>query len=426
MDHFASLSDTPGLSQARQSIDLEPQINGALSDSINNGGSRDRVGLLQPFQVPQPDSANVWLPELHLFEFRKTASEGQASVSDQQAISRDRVLSDARKNLSGTELQQFQANMSTFERRVSEKRLAPDTVAQVYEGIAQLFEKPAKVPNPERIAQSIMQYAANPNRIDQGDHPTCAIDALEKEAFAHSPAVAVSIIVSVALTGVWTSTEGKIVDVGKFADNLKPGNEESQWPTKDGDRSMASQLFQATALNDIGLHLDPPQYFDEGRPLPEILQIMLPFISSEHWRNADGSDNGMFKGTDLKWLNDETKRLLGTADVLVTDTKDEGVQVTSLEELRRTIQHAAMNNKLPLAVGLNADDPEISYGPNHLPYFLNWIIGRLQDPFGIENHALTIDEYDAQTDSVMVHNNWGEKNDHRLPISDLYRTIAGA
>jgi hypothetical protein len=432
MGCIASFSDTPAVNQTRKSLDVEQHITNSLSfmDAINSGYSQPTDGTYRPTQSPQADSTTGWLPVLHLYEFRDTAPASQASVADQQTIARNRVLSDARNKLSGNDLQQFQANMSAFEQRASQKHLAPDTVAQVYAQVAQLFEKPAKVEHPERIAQSIMQYAANPSRIDQGLHPTCAIDALEKETFAHKPALAASMIASVALTGVWTSTDGKTIDVGKFPDNLKPGDEESGWPTKDGDRSMASQLFQATALNDIGLHLNPPRYYDEGRPFPGIMNTVvayvLPFMSSERWRNADGSDDGTFDGTDLTWLNDETKRLLGTADVLVTDTKNDGVQVTSADELRRTIQNAASNNQMPLAVGLNAEDPEISYGPNHLPYFLNWIIGRIQDPFGNENHVLTIDDYDAASDSVMVHNNWGSQNDHRLAVSDLYRAISGA
>ncbi|MBX9722868.1 MAG: LysM peptidoglycan-binding domain-containing protein, partial [Candidatus Obscuribacterales bacterium] len=176
----------------------------------------------------------------------------ESSNPDDSRVAHARLSDLAESRISNpTELAQFRANMDQFEQRAREQHLPPDEVAKTYRQLDTLLEHTGSRPIPENqriaIAEQVMDQAAHPTTIDQGQHLTCNVTAVETRLYTRNPSEAARLVTEVSTTGQFTARDGTVVHVP--ANSLHPDPEASHNPPEYGARSHASQVFQVTALN---------------------------------------------------------------------------------------------------------------------------------------------------------------------------------
>ncbi len=126
-------------------------------------------------------------------------------------------------------------------------------VARTFEAVARLLDKnntPGALGLEENtnLARLIMFNAARPEKIEQGFHNTCNVASLEVRTYKLYPSAAARMVVDVALTGKYKTTNGFVITVDN--DWLKKDQEARVWPTTDKtERNHASQIFQIAAVN---------------------------------------------------------------------------------------------------------------------------------------------------------------------------------
>ncbi|CAN5196024.1 hypothetical protein BH10CYA1_BH10CYA1_55830 [soil metagenome] len=307
-------------------------------------------------------------------------------------------------------------NAKTFVERARSAGLADQQVSSVFTASLKLLESPnAKVSQPLRIqlAQQIMAESAYPGSIDQGNHQTCGMSDIESRTWTKSPAIMANMVAKVAIDGSYTAADGKLITIPP--QNLIPDTEAQVNPPKDGTRSFASQIIQATMLNDIGQRLATPWYFTQ----------LTPTNSSrgEFWTDASGTpltiQAGDRKGQAMEYVGSnpgflvqEIKRLTGE-DGIVFNHHFDGIsdKLTSFKseaELAQKLLKAKNDGKFPIIISVYGEDP--AFGKRDSG------IEKKQD------HVVCINDYDPKTSAVLINNSSGSIDDKWIKLDRFYQT----
>lgn len=359
-------------------------------------------------------------------DINNSLSEGDAASANKM-IYGAQLQEYAARHMPESQRQAFMDNMNEFMNRavrdhVSDKEVA-DTLGQMLR-IGNASD--AKVTGEQQIwlTQQIMHNAAHPDQIDQGGHKTCNVTDVEMLTYTRNPSKAAAMVADVALTGEFTASDGKKIIIPP--QNLVPDAEARTNPPQDGRRSFASQIFQATTLNDAGQRWNPPKYFtnlppDGGAESGE-------FWTDEHGNpllreKTDNSGNAQkdahgnpimekdrFDGLGYHEISDEVKRLTGQDQSVLVSWKDGKLHSFETEDdLRNLITDAQRNGKMPLIIDVTADDK--LFGGNKP-------VGDKDRHAG--NHVVVIRDYNPTTGMVRVDNSWGSSSDKWAPLTDLY------
>jgi hypothetical protein len=332
---------------------------------------------------------------------------GDVSIED----ARRDVQEAAEKKISDPAAKQaFLQDCADLEKRMSTDGLSAEEVSKTMEITAQLLNSDTgAVPAQDRInaAQGIMHHAAHPESVDQGFHGTCNVATIENMAFSENPSRAAQMISEVALTGQWTAPDGKQIKVD--TNSLTPGAEERTFPPSDGARSYASQLYQVTALNDLGQRENPPIYFSQRRSSSRS-------DTGEYWTDASGKVIQPFGGLTVNEIAEESKRLLpGDNSVLIVNDganyQDGSVfSFNSEKDLGDRLVDLKSKDDLPIIMAVNGSDP---------------VFGGTSPENGI-NHVICIRDIDTSTNPprVKIDNQWGKSSDGWMSLSDLYKGSA--
>ena len=144
-------------------------------------------------------------------------------------------------------------HMDDFERRAQLRYLDAHEVADTYREVARLLtdsQRGAALSRDEArtVAEQVLQQAAHPERINQGQHNTCNVATVEARTYTLHPSAAARLVTDIALNGQYRSVLGTSVTLPR--PELKPDNEAfNASSNSDASRSYASQLFQQTAVN---------------------------------------------------------------------------------------------------------------------------------------------------------------------------------
>ncbi len=281
-------------------------------------------------------------------------------------------------------------------------------------------------------ALGAMANAAHPESIAQGRHGTCSVAALEHKVFVQSPARAAAMIEQAVLLGKYQSSDGMTIEIPE--ESMAPGLRERKNfpPMPDGERNYASQLFQVTALNEVGQHFKPPMRYLQY-PNPQYVDGEDD-LEADFWLLANGSrrpfeapGRGVFSqtgGLTSYALAALTYRLTGETNGVILnrqyDTDDAPAtghnlrDVRSSEEFEKAIAELKRQNKLPAIISVYGD------GVKHLD--------KSDSPGGkTPNHFVTVDDYrpalGGKPAQVLVHNNWKERHNGWMQARKCFEAL---
>ncbi len=307
------------------------------------------------------------------------------------------------------------------------ERLALAEVRDTYSHIADILKAGDKAGIPldaahrTMIAEQVLRNAASPTLIDQGNYGTCNVSVVEARSYTRHPADAAKLVADMVTEGKYsTKTSGKQIKINSEA-YLNLDDSGSSIPP-DGTRSLASQIFQVTAVN---IH-----YAFDNTPIQRRYEQHLPDPKT----GANGEELFYYeKNTGLKHnlLNKHDPGLYSTdqAQISMEITGDQPKEayirwdkeqfktVSSIESedgLKQTLQLAKDHGQMPVIIRVHTANE---------PLYTDSGAGTAGGSGGW--HVITVTDYQAGPPSmVAVDNQWGSANDHKgknkLTIDDLY------
>lgn len=324
-------------------------------------------------------------------------------------------------------------DMREFERRAGEQHLPNEEIARTYAEVSRLLEhagdRPLDAAQRLRVAEQILHQAAHPQTIDQGNHSTCGAAASESRMYTRHPSDAARLVVDVATTGHFTTRETSPRTVTVDPRNLQPGREEQVHPTRDGERSQASQIFQSTFVT---LALDsrttPPgqlryEQRDPHAPPPDDTGEWIVDSSTTPPREA------RYDGLLISDLPRTEELITGRHEAPhVFERAGDGpatVHFNNEAELRARLSEAQTRGQMPVVIWVDSMNEPFRTDSG----------GGSAGGSG-EGHFVTITFYDAEHNMVSIDNQWGDEHDHmlrteggrtvdrRMSMSDLFAATA--
>lgn len=311
----------------------------------------------------------------------------------------------------------FIHNMELFDKRARSEQISPEQQARVYHEISRLLQSeksalcnPDKLAKPgdlKDIARELIWHAAEPAKIDQGWHKTCAVASLESQMFRKDPADAARLIADVAINGTFVasgntySPDSSILAAGVGADNK----------LTDGKRSYASQIFQGTTADMFAqkhgyryAQEDPKSRRDTG-------EVLIKNGKPQEFNGIASRDlidinelitQGRNPLTIIEYQTKEISSKDGTS-VAYSNGKSQIVDVNGKQGLQNELSRLKASGQLPAIVTVYT---------NTEPF---WIDSRGPAAGGAENaHDICIDNFDAKTGRVSINNQWSSAADYRF------------
>lgn len=357
----------------------------------------------------------------------KTGADGRSHIEHIQQLVLDRA---AKVIANPAHLLEFQNNLSTFRARANAQGLSESSVAETLLHISRVLD-PLRLVDPARkqvnvemsiTALGMMRNVADPTAIDQGGHNTCNVNTVECRLYSKEPQSAAKVVADVAITGEFKTADNTVVRPR----TLTPDGEAKAYPTPDGWRNFASQIFQVTAINIHWNRKDTlPGGKFAGRGNIHYCQGG-PGEPSEYLLNASKSPPEIhgFDTIDANhpWLNvsqmsEINEQITGRPSEnfsigrYVTSSESKGcIGVSSLDEFKERLSKLAAARAFPIIVEIDAAKKPMGSGAGFGP------------------HVATITHYDPLTGMVTVDNQWGKVNDMtdapgqkpRISVADLY------
>lgn len=301
----------------------------------------------------------------------------------------------------------FHENLQRFEERARAQNMSPEEQAKFYHQVGRLFEaqdnpdndKLPKAADRAKLAEQIMSHAADPTRIDQGNHGSCGVAAMESQMYTKSPSEAARIVADVATTGSFTGADGKKVTPDS---SLIPADGQAKKDrTKDGERDYASQLFQDSAISVVyGSYkrVEP----DPNKKPPDSGDRHQPRGSLQTKEGAPG-----LTPDELAKINEKISGDKNLIPILEGNNVNEGdgqIHVNNEAELKAKLAELKEQGKLPAIILVNT---------NHEPFLTDSGKGAGAPKAGSEGlHYVTITDYDPKTGAIKLDNQWGKDSDH--------------
>jgi hypothetical protein len=271
------------------------------------------------------------------------------------------------------------------------------------------------------LAKQLMSYAANPEKVDQGNHLTCGAAALESEMYWRSPADAARVVADVYLTRQFIP-EGKSKAIVPHQSVLTPDSESNRITAHDGQRSYASQLFQGTAISVVY-----PGYRQIWRYNANKFGAAQTFDEVIAWqrRTKTGVETGYndFDGLYPGQIQEMNRAIAGNRNKLsVIERRDVNIfdgmeHVGSVGELNDLLQKLKRERMLPAIAFVDSD---------HEPFWTDGHYGRRRRRGG--GHFVCLNDYaGGAPNTVAVNNQWGAQADHgKIPSLELFLSLSSS
>jgi LysM repeat protein len=347
---------------------------------------------------------------------------------------RQKLIKDAEEKYKNDpdKLKEFEGNMKALEDRAGKDGLSPQEVQKTYQQVDRLLEakgeQPTSTEQRQHLAEQVMKQAGHPYDISQGQHGTCAINnGVEVRTYTKNPSEAAKLVTDVATTGEYRTKDGHTIKI-----DPTPHGESTWYPTPDGSRTHASEIFQLTAAN-IRLdeqnrqgwffhsklhyeHYDAPP--GSGRHDEAIMD------HSTDPPTYVGDDPGFTTANDGK-LRDIYQSITGVhdtgtvigRDTYLQDTSDSVKRFHTEQEMNDYLAQAKKDGKFPIAVAIDTTSE---------PFWTDSGNGTAGGSGG--GHIVSITDYHpGNPPTVEVENSWGSRSEHlgnnAISAHDLFNAM---
>jgi LysM repeat protein len=329
----------------------------------------------------------------------------------------------------------LQRDMSQFELRARREGLSPQEVARTYDQIGRLLQHPDATR--VRLAGEILDQAAHPTAINQGQHGTCGVASLESRIYTRHPSEAARMVADVHLAGRYVTRNGSTIEVPRTA---LIQTEEIAHSPGNSNRSYASEIFQVTAMNieyqrngvrteNGALELIPAQYalyqqgFQRmGANPPDVGDRIIDLRTNHPMTDRNGVPLNNIGLTDNQII-DISRQIIGReeGDLVLANVQrasygygyDRAERVDSEQDLRQTLTRLRQGGHLPAQIIIHSGNE---------PFFADSGGGVAGGSGGW--HVVTVRDFDERTGRVSLDNQWGTEADHtsgnEMNVSDLY------
>lgn len=321
---------------------------------------------------------------------------------------RARLAEVAQGKMSRPQFEQFRGDMARFEERMKGN---PMEAARTYREISRMLEPSGGTAvdtgKMGRLAMDVMDQAADPHAVKQGEKYTCTFGALESRIYTRHPSEAARLIADVATRSHYTTADGARINIDRTSANLYP-NHWREAAKSENVRSHASQIFQITAAN---IYLDakagPGGSTEEYRLRVDrdgkVDEALVDYRTGETRGNNPGIT--IFDADSLQTLN---KRITGKDEPpFVIDF----AKARTSEDFRRTLDQIARDNNYPALLAVNALNEPFR------PEGVNLRSGVVP---AIPYHMVAI-EPGTTRDTIFVNDQYGPEHDREHSIDTVYR-----
>jgi hypothetical protein len=267
------------------------------------------------------------------------------------------------------------------------------------------------------LGQNAMYHLGDPTNIDQGTFNTCTVTTMQEKLFTTAPAVATDMLTQAALSGKYVNPKGRVIELDKGSmepmASFKSGDAMSAKPV-DGNRSFATQVLNHVMANEITQQKDPPQIYkqlhrlDNGDPLPSKDTGERLYINGKENTIPKGRPNNSPEISVADMAN-AIERYTGERNVLMMEGGWGGQEPGLIKAFNspKELGEHILARKMPAILYLNGKDAAITGYP---------------PPNSADHgaHVVSIRDYDPKTGLVTISNQWGSKNDIKVPIDKLY------
>lgn len=377
------------------------------SDQKANGSRKEKLS--------KADASTVILPDLAISDL---PADKRNEVSDRETVARldslEKQVQDLVAKQQPSQSTRFVEYSNSFKTRSTAQGLSTEEQLATYSSLRKMLEAGGDGPVMNESSRSLMAvefmyHAADPSTIDQGDWDTCGVTTIEERMFAKHPSRVADMVQQVALTGEWKAADGKMINVGdKTVLSLWAP---VQHPPLNGDRTLVSNLFQVTALNDIGQRGELGGF--EGKNVHYMEANGASLVLHE------GDDQaGAFQGISSQTIQMELNRLSGETipHVLINSAKDHDanknvIHFKSQEQLSSHLQELKDSNDLPAILSVCGSLP-----PFNAPYSQGHVVS-ISDIRQAANGAA----------EVYVDNQWGKGDsgcDGWYPLNEIFKSTS--
>ena len=354
------------------------------------------------------------------------SAHAQAQPDLNRAQERLKLESLASGLLKKRDLSRLVDEMNTFETRCQSSGLSDRQIAETYSHVARLLSAPSAVlPADQRIkvAQQIVRNAARPTSIDQGHHGTCNVTVVETRTYTRSPESAAKLVADIATTGSFTTKDGFAITPTKRS--LTLDEESSNNPPGDGERGLASQIFQITAANVFWQR----RIVTPDSKLSSWGSIVYEQIPNKRSRFT-GDSGERVMDYSVNPPRETTKYEQGPA-LSVSDLPEIYNQITGANDTNFVIENKVHGGANTIQVSSPRElETAITTSSPNFPLFIRVHTGN--EPFLSDQggsfarqrgvwHVVSIIGYDRNTKKVIIDNQWGKHADRSIDLDKLYK-----
>ncbi len=284
------------------------------------------------------------------------------------------------------------------------------------------------------IAEQIITQAADPSTISQGYHNTCNVTTVEVRTYMRNPADAAALVVSVAMTGQYTAKDGTRVTLDK--DSLTPHDSSKLPQPGDGQRSLASQLFEVTAVNIAYAKNNPKIHYVQTEPVagetpPDTGERLMDYSDSPPTEWRIGAIKRFFGSAEAPRrqpaLTDDN--IIQAGDAITGTPKEKwylvhqsqagekAATVTSEQQMKVLLADAKAKGTFPITIKVHTMNE---------PFWSDSGSGQAGGSGGW--HVVNITDYQPGPPAkVLVDNQWSSDADHLgakpMLLRDLYASM---
>ncbi len=337
---------------------------------------------------------------------------------------RDKLLEMASAQISDPLLlAKFKADMIRFENRSKERELPAEQVRATYKSVGQLLgdnSNPAvEKTRLTQVATEIMSDVAEPYTVSQGRHGTCNVKIMHVLMAAKAPEKLAGMISEIALTGSLTLPSGDKVELPPKT--LNPATDAETNPRSNGERGLAGQLFDSAVINAVMKDAKAPFHLDQLAKDPSLKGYKTGDILVDNETGKPLIDfNGEvqeFAGLYSKDIVKAYSMVMGDAeagshwllDPNISEADHPGIKgFESADQLHDILSELAKRKSFPIAIIIDT----------RMPPFWGDSGAGVAGGSG-SAHVLNITNYDPQSRTVMLDNQWSTNRDRLLPANGI-------